>query len=38
MKSEEERELAEINNDFEAEKRQMVHIYTELGLKPEVSE
>mgnify|MGYP000916684411 CR=1 FL=1 len=34
MKSEEERELAEINNDFEAEKREMVHIYMELGLKP----
>ncbi len=38
MKSEEERELVEINTDFEAEKREMVHIYSELGLKPEVSE
>ena len=33
MMQEEERERKEIENDFEAEKAEMVHIYTEMGLE-----
>lgn len=32
MKAEEERERLEIETDFEAEKKEMVHIYSEMGL------
>ena len=32
MTMEEERERQEIENDFEAEKAEMIHIYTEMGL------
>ena len=37
MTQEENRERQEIENDFEAEKEEMIHIYTEMGLEKAVS-
>lgn len=38
MKAEEARERAEMEADFEGEKREMVHIYKQMGLQDEVAE
>ncbi|XP_031472805.1 uncharacterized protein LOC116245311 [Nymphaea colorata] len=38
MLQEEARERREIENDLEAEKAEMVHLYNEMGLEPAVSE
>ena len=38
MTQEEKRERQEIENDFEAEKEQMINIYTEMGLQKPVSQ
>ena len=37
MTQEENRERKEIENDFEAEKEEMIHIYNEMGLEKAVS-
>ena len=38
MTQEEERQRKEIENDFEAEKEEMIDIYTQMGLQKEVSQ
>ena len=38
MKAEEARERAEIESDFESERREMVHIYRGIGLEEKVAE